>query len=144
MTQLITSDDDNADFLDDHNFLDEFDQVDDDKEKILFEEEVDDINQHVIDSIESTINRKSGPTSYATTNIDNTKLSPFIMIFDIFMLNLIVQCTNSIFLTFKNLKFVDVNLSPPVLRALNCYKNVKISVGRSERGQNKAAKNLDR
>ncbi|RNA43817.1 hypothetical protein BpHYR1_020667 [Brachionus plicatilis] len=27
-TQFIASDDDNADFLDDHNFLDEFDEVD--------------------------------------------------------------------------------------------------------------------
>ncbi|RNA27674.1 hypothetical protein BpHYR1_013293 [Brachionus plicatilis] len=95
------------------------------------DKEVDDTNQHVIDAIESTINRvnedqnldktsklgvvwtklkngedlslrkkinfneKPGPISYASSNIDNTKLSAFIMIFDIYMLNLIVQCTNS-------------------------------------------------
>ncbi|RNA20814.1 hypothetical protein BpHYR1_007307 [Brachionus plicatilis] len=85
------------------------------------EEEEYKTNHHIIDSIESKINRvnedqnigktskigviwtklkngedlsKPAPTSYATRNKDNTKLSAFLMIFDISMLNLIVQCTN--------------------------------------------------
>ncbi|RNA20409.1 hypothetical protein BpHYR1_037761 [Brachionus plicatilis] len=105
-TQFIASDDDDA-------------------------KEVDDTSQHVIDSIESTINRvnldqnldktkknwscldkakewrkfitkkkinfneRSEPTSYATRNKDNTKILAFMMNFDMYMLNLIVQCTNS-------------------------------------------------
>ncbi|RNA27732.1 hypothetical protein BpHYR1_041482 [Brachionus plicatilis] len=95
-TQSLASDNDDADFLGNHNFLDEFDEVDADvhekKEKIIFEEEeVDDTNQHVIDSIESTINRKPGPTSYAARNIVNTKLSAFMMNFNMSILNLMMK-----------------------------------------------------
>ncbi|RNA43196.1 hypothetical protein BpHYR1_000479, partial [Brachionus plicatilis] len=59
--QYMASDDDDSDFLDDDNFLDEFDRVDADvdedynEREILEEEEVNDTNQ-IIYSIESTIN----------------------------------------------------------------------------------------
>ncbi|RNA21290.1 hypothetical protein BpHYR1_022697 [Brachionus plicatilis] len=99
----------------------------------LIFKEVDDTSQHVIGSIESTINRanldqnldktrkigvvwtklkngedlsRSEPTSYATRNIDNTKILAFMMNFDVYMLNLIIQCTNStrILFSFKKPK----------------------------------------
>ncbi|RMZ98168.1 hypothetical protein BpHYR1_003868 [Brachionus plicatilis] len=54
-TQSIASDDDDAHFMDDDNYLDEFDEVDADEDSnernIQGEEEMDDTNQHIIDSI---------------------------------------------------------------------------------------------
>ncbi|RNA02650.1 piggyBac transposable element-derived 4-like isoform X1 [Brachionus plicatilis] len=38
--------------------------------------------------------QKVGPTSYATRQINETKLSAFFMIFDLSMINFILNCTN--------------------------------------------------
>ncbi|RNA04262.1 hypothetical protein BpHYR1_022386, partial [Brachionus plicatilis] len=65
---------------------------------------------------------RSKPTSYATRNIDNTKILAFMINSDMYMLNLIVQCTNSTRIPFNFTKpkicrvFCSVNLTPPVLR----------------------------
>ncbi|RNA11814.1 hypothetical protein BpHYR1_017510, partial [Brachionus plicatilis] len=102
--------------------------------------EVDDTSQHVIDSIESTINRvnldqnldktkknwscldkakewrkcitkkkinfneRSEPTSYATRNIDNTKILAFMMNFDI------VNLTPPVFRGIKNIGLLSVKV----------------------------------
>ncbi|RNA01972.1 hypothetical protein BpHYR1_023281 [Brachionus plicatilis] len=83
-TQSIASDDDDADFLD------EFDEVDADvdEKEIFFLKKKWMIQTNIslillkVQSIGKKINfnEKAVPTSYATRNIDNTKLSSFMMI----------------------------------------------------------------
>ncbi|CAF1084562.1 unnamed protein product [Brachionus calyciflorus] len=53
---------------------------------------------------------KPGPTSYATRNIDSTKLSAFLMIFDTSMINFIVQCTNSNAKNYENVTFINIDI----------------------------------
>ncbi|RNA41819.1 hypothetical protein BpHYR1_039011 [Brachionus plicatilis] len=52
-------------------------------------------------SIGINFNEKPGSASYAIRNKDKTKLLALMMIIDISMLNLIVQCTNSSIILFK-------------------------------------------
>ncbi|RNA27897.1 hypothetical protein BpHYR1_030466 [Brachionus plicatilis] len=102
-TQSIASDDDD-------NFLDGFDENDadvdeDSNERDIFlkkkREKVDDTNQQIIDLIESSINRLNDDQ-----NLNKTS-----------KIGIVWQ----IFLTSKNLKFVDVNLTPPVLRGQKLF-----------------------
>ncbi|RNA32627.1 hypothetical protein BpHYR1_053003 [Brachionus plicatilis] len=97
-TQSIASDDDDADFLDDHNFLDESDEVDADvdedskernrkfflKKKVNEDQNLDKARKNGVVwtklkngedlSLRKKINssEKPGPTSYAARNMDNT------------------------------------------------------------------------
>ncbi|RMZ98361.1 hypothetical protein BpHYR1_037502 [Brachionus plicatilis] len=149
-TQSIASDYDDADFLDDHYSLDEFDKVDgvvdeDYKErkrkfflkkmKVNKDQNLDKTSKIGVVwtklkngedlSLRKKFNfdEKPGPTSHATRN------KAFMKIFDMSKLNLIEQCTNSTRILFNLIEpkicrvFCIVNLTPPVLRDI---KNIAL------------------
>lgn len=152
-TQSVTSDQSDNDFVDDDDFDDETDDDDFevDSSDDLCDEEDDDLNRRIEESIEAVIekaleghetdpnldktskngtiwtrlnnyeetklrkkikfNEKVGPTTYASRNSDGTKLSTFLLIFDMTMIRLIVNSTNTNSQSIEpNLKFTEEDI----------------------------------